>query len=129
MGLDAAVAVGVGVSVGAIYGVTVGVVAPAPPTGDVVWVAGSAGLVQASTADATATRATIAATMATVIGLLLEAILGCASREFMTRKYYTTREHGDGGCRDAKLAVASMTTSDVVDPEKSPVNEVHSLGR
>lgn len=108
VGLDAAVAVRVGVSVGAIYGVAVGAVATAPPAGVVVSVAGSAGLVQASTADTAATRATIAATRATVNGFLLEAILGCPSHGFMTRKYYTTREQGYGGCHYATAVVVPM---------------------
>ena len=97
MGLDAAVAVRVGVSVGGIYGVAVGAVATAPPAGVAVSAAGSAGPLQASTVDAAAMRATIAPAMATVIGFLLEAILGCLSCGFMTRKCYTTPVHGDGG--------------------------------
>lgn len=100
MGVDAAVAVRVGVSVGGIYGVAVapGVTAP---KGVAVSAAGSAGPVQASTADAAAIRATIAPAMATVIGFFLEAILGCLFREFMTRRCYTTRELNDCRCHDA----------------------------
>ena len=71
----------------------------------------------AANTDAVVVRAINATAKATVIGFLLEAILGCLSREFMTRKCYTTRVHGDGGCHDAKVA-ASMTTSDVVNPDR-----------
>ena len=105
VGLDAAVAVGDGVSVGAIYGVAVGAGATAPPAGVAVSVSGSAGFVQASTADAAATRATIAPAMATVNRFLLEAILGCPSHGFMTHKCYTTREQGYGACHCATAVV------------------------
>ena len=72
--------------------------------------AGSAGFVQASTADAAATRATIAPAMATVIGFLLKAILGCPSHGFMTRQCYTTRVQGYGGCQCATAAVEIAPT-------------------
>ena len=117
MGLDSAVAVGVGVSVGAIYGVAVGAAAAAPPVCVAVSAAGSAGLVQASTAAAAATRATITPAMATDIGFLLEAILGCPSHGFMTGKCYTTREQGYGGCHYATAAVA-MRAGDLVNADK-----------
>ena len=92
------VGVSVGVSVGGIYGVAVGASATACRAGVGVSVAGAAGLVDASTADMAANRATIAPAMATVIGFFLEAILGCLSRAFMTRRCYTTRELDDCRC-------------------------------
>ena len=115
MGVDAAVAVRVGVSVGAIYGVAVGADA-VPPAGIALSGAGSAGPVQASTTAKAATRATIAPAMATVIGFLLEAILSCPSREFMTRKCYTTRGGGDRGLY--AMAAASMRAGDLVNADK-----------
>ena len=95
------VGVSVGVSVGGIYGVAVGASATACRAGVGVSVAGAAGLVHASTADMAANRATIAPAMATVIGFFLEAILSCLFPEFMTRRYYTTRELDDCRCHDA----------------------------
>ena len=62
-----------------------------------VGAAGALGLVHAASTDAVAVRATSATAKATVIGFLLEAIRGCLSREFMTRKCYTTCVHGHGG--------------------------------
>ena len=111
VGLDAAVAVGVGVSVGAIYGVAVGAVAGVDESA-----AGAAGLVQASTAAAAATRATITPAMATDIGFSLDAILGCLCRGFMTGKCYTTREQGDRG--HYAMAAASMRAGDLVNADK-----------
>ena len=105
------VAVGVGVSVGAIYGVAVGASTTARAARVCVSAGGSAGLVQASTADVAANRATIDPAMATVIGFLLGAILGCLFPEFMTRRCYTTREHDDGGCHYA-TAVAVVIGTD-----------------
>jgi len=122
VGLDAAVAVGVGVSVGAIYGVAVEAVAGVDESA-----AGAAGLVQASTAAAAATRATITPAMATDIGFSLDAILGCLCRGFMTGKCYTTREQGGRGItpwrrhRCARVIWLTLT--------KRPVNVDRSLGQ
>ena len=105
------VGVSVGVSVGGIYGVAVGASATACRAGVGVSDAGAAGLVHASTADVAANRATIDPAMATVIGFLLGAILGCLFPEFMTRRCYTTREHGDGGCHYATAVAVVMGTN------------------
>ena len=64
-------------------------------SGVTVGTAGVLGLVHAANTDAVVVRAINATAKATVIGFLLEAIPGCPSREFMTRKCYTTRVHGD----------------------------------
>ncbi len=75
-------------------------------SGVAVGTAGVLGLVHAANTDAVVARAINAAAKATVTGLLCEAILGCLSREFMTRKCYTTRVHGDGGWHSAAAVVA-----------------------
>ena len=95
------VGVSVGVSVGAIYGVAVGAGATTRPAGVGALAAGADGLVHANSTDAVVIRAINATVKATVIGFLSEAILGCPSRGFMTRKCYTTRGGGDGGCHGA----------------------------
>ena len=94
------VGVGVGVSVGGIYGVAVGASATACVAGVGGSPAGSAGPVQAITADAAENRATIAPAMATVIGFFLEVIPSCPSREFMTRRCYTTLGREDCRCHN-----------------------------
>ena len=81
-----------------------------------VGTAGALGLVHAANTDAVVIRAINATAKATVIGFLLEAIRGCPSGEFMTRKYYTTRVHGDGGWHNVAAAVAPEVADDVVDP-------------
>ena len=116
-GVSVGVAVGIGEGVGSgsagcvggTNGVTVGLgtdVATSGAASDcgiplrsgvAVGTAGALGLVHAANTDAVVVRAINATTKATVIGFLLEAIPGCQSREFMTRKCYTTRVHGDGG--------------------------------
>jgi len=123
------VAVGVGVSVGGIYGVAVGASATACHAGVGVSDAGAAGLVHASTADVAANRATIDPAMATVIGFLLEAILGCLCRGFMTRKCYTARERDDGGCHDNITVGGRDCTGSSRCHGRTAVCAVNCLGR
>ena len=123
------VGVSVGVSVGGIYGVAVGASATACRAGVGVSDAGAAGLVQASTADMAANRATIDPAMATVIGFLLEAILGCLCRGFMTRKCYTARDRADGGCHDNITVAGSDGTDGRRCHGRTAVCAVNCLGR
>ena len=84
-------------------------------SGVAVGTAGVLGLVHAANTDAVVARAINATAKATVIGFLFEAVLGCLSCGFMTRKCYTTRVHGDGGWHYAMAAVvAPMRAGDVV---------------
>ena len=123
------VGVSVGVSVGGIYGVAVGASATACRAGVGVSAAGAAGLVHASTADMAANRATIDPAMATVIGFLLEAILSCLRRGFMTRRCYTTREHDDGGCHYATAVAVVIGTNSRRCHGRTAVCAVNCLGR
>ena len=65
-----------------------------------VGAAGVLGLEHASSRDAVVVRATNATAKATVNGFLLDAILGCLAREFMTRRCYTTLGREDCRCHN-----------------------------
>ena len=130
VGVGVAVGIGEGVGVGSTgcvggtNGVTVGLGTDVATSGAAsacgiplrsavaVGTAGMLGFVHARKRDAVVVRAISATAKATVIGFLLEAILGCLFAEFMTRRCYTTRERDDCRCHDT-IAIGTRDGANV----------------